>query len=327
MEGTDGAIREARRLYAGGSGALLLRRPVQQRRQLAGALRHDRAGDPRADRRPHHALRRRPRHQRHVHRRRPAAARVPPRHPADLGPARFAAARRRRAEAHGDGDQAGHLRSRRSPTRTSGSRPSGPTTLTRRLATEEGLLVGVSSGAALAACARPRRAHPRGRHRHGVSRQRHALPDRAILGRAGRDERGRRDGHQDHGRALEAIRRARRRDLSRRVLRRADRRRRRHRRGLPAAEHDRPAARRGASGSARTTTGRPRRARASAAARSPASIIRIPNHPARPSAYDLEQAWPNLSYVIISVPRPARRATSRRWHLRDDRSGVRTKES
>ena len=26
-----------------------------------------------------------------------------------------------------------------------------------------------------------------------------------------------------------------------------------------------------------------------------------PNHPARPSAYDLEQAWPNFSYVIISL--------------------------
>ena len=26
-----------------------------------------------------------------------------------------------------------------------------------------------------------------------------------------------------------------------------------------------------------------------------------PNEPARPSAYDLEHAWPNLTYVIISV--------------------------
>ena len=44
--------------------------------------------------------------------------------------------------------------------------------LTRRLASEEGLLVGVSSGAALAASLELRRTHPRGRHRHGVSRQR-----------------------------------------------------------------------------------------------------------------------------------------------------------
>ena len=43
LEGTDGAIREARRLYADGSGPVLLSGPVQQRRQLARALRHDRA--------------------------------------------------------------------------------------------------------------------------------------------------------------------------------------------------------------------------------------------------------------------------------------------
>ena len=42
MEGTDGAIREARRLHAEAPGQVLLRRSVQQRRELAGALRHDR---------------------------------------------------------------------------------------------------------------------------------------------------------------------------------------------------------------------------------------------------------------------------------------------
>ena len=49
-----------------GSRALLLRRPVQQRRQLAGALRHDGAGNHRADGRSRDALRRGARHQRHV---------------------------------------------------------------------------------------------------------------------------------------------------------------------------------------------------------------------------------------------------------------------
>ena len=116
------------------------------------------AGDPRADRRAHHALRRRPRHQRHVHGRRPPAARVQPRHPADLGPARLAAARRRRAEAHGDGDQAGHLRSDSlADEDVRVSHRAAPIRYTRRLAAEEGMLVGVSSGAALAACARSRR--------------------------------------------------------------------------------------------------------------------------------------------------------------------------
>ena len=49
MDGSDGAIREARRLYARGSGSLLLPGSVQQRRQLARALRRHRRRDPRAD--------------------------------------------------------------------------------------------------------------------------------------------------------------------------------------------------------------------------------------------------------------------------------------
>ena len=110
LEGTDGAIREVRRLVRRGAGSVLLSRPVQQRRQLAGALRHDRPGDHRADRRPAHALRRRARHERHVHRHRPRAAAVQPGDQADLVSARLAVPRPRRAEAHGDGDRAGDLR-------------------------------------------------------------------------------------------------------------------------------------------------------------------------------------------------------------------------
>jgi proteasome lid subunit RPN8/RPN11 len=45
-----------------------------------------------------------------------------------------------------------------------------------------------------------------------------------------------------------------------------------------------------------------------------------PNEPARPSAYDLEHAWPNLTYVIISV-RAGTPSDITVWHLRDDRSG------
>lgn len=45
-----------------------------------------------------------------------------------------------------------------------------------------------------------------------------------------------------------------------------------------------------------------------------------PNEPARPSAYDLEHAWPNLTYVIISV-RAGVPGDITVWHLRDDRSG------
>ena len=44
-----------------------------------------------------------------------------------------------------------------------------------------------------------------------------------------------------------------------------------------------------------------------------------PNHPAVPSAFDLEQAWPNMSYVIASV-RDRRVENVRSWRLREDRS-------
>jgi S-sulfo-L-cysteine synthase (O-acetyl-L-serine-dependent) len=45
-----------------------------------------------------------------------------------------------------------------------------------------------------------------------------------------------------------------------------------------------------------------------------------PDHPAVPSAFDLEHAWPNLSYLILSV-RSGRAAEARSWRLRADRSG------
>lgn len=45
-----------------------------------------------------------------------------------------------------------------------------------------------------------------------------------------------------------------------------------------------------------------------------------PNAPARPSEYDLEHAWPNLTYVIISV-RAGAPGEMTAWHLRDNRSG------
>ena len=45
-----------------------------------------------------------------------------------------------------------------------------------------------------------------------------------------------------------------------------------------------------------------------------------PDHPAVPSAFDLEHAWPNLRYVIVSV-RAGNPQEARTWRLRDDRSG------
>jgi len=44
-----------------------------------------------------------------------------------------------------------------------------------------------------------------------------------------------------------------------------------------------------------------------------------PDHPARPSQYDLDHALPNMSYVIVSVTAGAP-GDLRSWVLRDDRS-------
>jgi proteasome lid subunit RPN8/RPN11 len=45
-----------------------------------------------------------------------------------------------------------------------------------------------------------------------------------------------------------------------------------------------------------------------------------PDHPARPSQYDLDHAWPSLSYVIVSVT-AGQPGDVMSWRLRDDRSG------
>jgi proteasome lid subunit RPN8/RPN11 len=50
-----------------------------------------------------------------------------------------------------------------------------------------------------------------------------------------------------------------------------------------------------------------------------------PDHPARPSQHDLDHAWPNLSYVIISVMDAAPGAITC-WRLRDDRSSFDQKD-
>jgi proteasome lid subunit RPN8/RPN11 len=44
-----------------------------------------------------------------------------------------------------------------------------------------------------------------------------------------------------------------------------------------------------------------------------------PDHPAMPSAFDLEHAWPYYSYLIVSVER-GRVADARAWRLAPDRS-------
>lgn len=48
-----------------------------------------------------------------------------------------------------------------------------------------------------------------------------------------------------------------------------------------------------------------------------------PDHPALPSAFDLEHAWPYYSYVIVSVV-AGQVADTRSWRLADDRSRFET---
>jgi proteasome lid subunit RPN8/RPN11 len=43
-----------------------------------------------------------------------------------------------------------------------------------------------------------------------------------------------------------------------------------------------------------------------------------PDHPARPSDFDREHAWPGLSYLIVSV-QGGQAADARSWRLADDR--------
>jgi proteasome lid subunit RPN8/RPN11 len=45
-----------------------------------------------------------------------------------------------------------------------------------------------------------------------------------------------------------------------------------------------------------------------------------PDHPARPSEYDLDHAWPNFTYVIVSVDN-GNPGDLRSWRLQPDRSG------
>ena len=44
-----------------------------------------------------------------------------------------------------------------------------------------------------------------------------------------------------------------------------------------------------------------------------------PDHPARPSQFDLDHAWPNFAYVIVSVMAGAARDMTA-WFLKEDRS-------
>ena len=44
-----------------------------------------------------------------------------------------------------------------------------------------------------------------------------------------------------------------------------------------------------------------------------------PDHPARPSQYDLDHAWPSFSYIIVSV-QAGKSTDMTSWRLQEDRS-------
>ena len=44
-----------------------------------------------------------------------------------------------------------------------------------------------------------------------------------------------------------------------------------------------------------------------------------PDHPARPSQFDLDHAWPTFAYVIVAVAQGVSQAMTV-WYLKDDRS-------
>jgi proteasome lid subunit RPN8/RPN11 len=44
-----------------------------------------------------------------------------------------------------------------------------------------------------------------------------------------------------------------------------------------------------------------------------------PDHPARPSQYDLDHAWPNFAYIIVAVAAGTAQAMTV-WYLKEDRS-------
>jgi proteasome lid subunit RPN8/RPN11 len=50
-----------------------------------------------------------------------------------------------------------------------------------------------------------------------------------------------------------------------------------------------------------------------------------PDHPARPSQYDLDHAWPFFSYIIVAV-RAGVPEDMTSWRLRDDRSAFDSEE-
>ena len=218
---------------------------------------------------------------------------------AGLGAARFAAPRPRRPEAHGDGDRAGHLRSR------AGRR--GPGRQHRG-----GVPADARAGPARAVRGHLQRREPGGRPargaagvgccgRGGLPRRGREVPVRALLGRNRRRKAG--DGAAPRSR----------RQTSRSASTAS--------KPIPTSAAAPCTGRDGVVSATfalpNTTEEGPRRrflvrpqdyreaeARASALGAELLGFYHShPDHPARPSQYDLDHAWPFFSYIIVSVQR------------------------
>jgi hypothetical protein len=109
LEGSDGAIREARSRFAADPGRYFY--ADQYNNDFNCTLRLDRGGSVGADRRAADAFGRGAGHERDIHRHRQAVAGIQQRGRACLGATGCGVSRSRRAQAHGDGDRSGHLRS------------------------------------------------------------------------------------------------------------------------------------------------------------------------------------------------------------------------
>ena len=186
-EGSDGAIRVCREIYADDPDAYFYPDQYNNPANWKAHFETHRAGDHAADRRAHHALRRRDGNQRNVHGRDAAAsARMPARE--------VLSRRSRRSGFHGlEGLKhmptaivPGHLRRDASPTTTSGSRPKTPTRWCAgwpRGRAAGGHLVGRQRVAAAAVAKLAARGERTGVIVTIALRRRGEIPERTLLGR------------------------------------------------------------------------------------------------------------------------------------------------
>ena len=174
-------------------------------------------------------------------------------------------------------------------------------TLTRRLARDAGLFVGPSSGAALAGVSRSRAARRAASSSRSFPTAATATCRKAVHV-TGAPARAPRRRCRSPTRVRDAIRAHAACVVSVRVLRRPARIRGRGHRGRAALRQRRRRAIAERRFLLSAADYRGAEARADATGRALLGFYHShPDHPAEPSAFDLAHAWPNLSYVILSV--------------------------